>query len=74
MDRHLVRGAPLGRPASGSGSQNAVGTGVLGGTIAGTVLGIFFVPFFYVVTKRVFKDRPRAEGAPAAAAPQEVKG
>ncbi len=39
---------------AGSGSQNAIGTGVLGGTIAGTVLGIFFVPLFFVVVRRIF--------------------
>jgi multidrug efflux pump len=39
---------------AGSGSQNAIGTGVLGGTIAGTLLGIFFVPLFFVVVRRVF--------------------
>ncbi len=58
---------------AGSGAQNAVGTGVLGGTLAGTVLGIFFIPLFYVVIKRIFKDKPQAEGAASTAAPQEVK-
>ena len=43
---------------AGSGSQNAVGTGVLGGTITATALGIFFIPLFYVVIKRIFKGRP----------------
>jgi multidrug efflux pump len=47
---------------AGSGSQNAVGTGVLGGTIAATALGIFFVPLFYVVIKRIFKDKPPEHG------------
>jgi len=56
---------------AGSGSQNAIGTGVLGGTIVGTLLGLFFIPLFYVVIKRIFKDKPQAE-APAAV-PQEVK-
>jgi multidrug efflux pump len=52
---------------AGAGSQNAIGTGVLGGTIAATVLGIFFVPLFYVVIKRVFPDKPRTEAvAPTA--------
>jgi multidrug efflux pump len=55
---------------AGSGAQNAVGTGVLGGAIAGTAIGIFFIPLFYVVIKRIFKDKPQAE---AAAIPQEVK-
>jgi multidrug efflux pump len=60
---------------AGSGSQNAIGTGVLGGTIAATALGIFFVPLFYVVIKRMFKDKPQADGASPAPipAPQEVK-
>jgi multidrug efflux pump len=52
---------------AGSGAQNAVGTGVLGGTIAGTVLGIFFTPLFYVVIKRLFKGR----AAPAATTAEE---
>ncbi|KAI5915157.1 efflux RND transporter permease subunit [Thauera sp. 2A1] len=56
---------------AGSGSQNAIGTGVLGGTIGATVLGIFFVPLFYVAIKRVFKDKP-AESAVASPA-QELK-
>jgi multidrug efflux pump len=55
---------------AGSGAQNAVGTGVLGGTIAGTAIGIFFIPLFYVVIKRIFKDKPQAQ---AAAVPQELK-
>ena len=56
---------------AGSGSQNAIGTGVLGGTIAATVLGIFFVPLFYVVIKRIFKDKPVQPGNHVAAAPEE---
>jgi multidrug efflux pump len=58
---------------AGSGSQNAIGTGVLGGTIAATALGIFFVPLFYVVIKRMFKDKPQADGASPVPIPQEVK-
>ena len=34
---------------AGSGSQNAIGTCVLGGTLAGTALAILFVPVFFVV-------------------------
>ena len=48
---------------AGAGSQNAIGTGVLGGTIFATALGIFFVPLFYVVIKRIFKDKPKAPDA-----------
>ncbi|WON76174.1 multidrug efflux RND transporter permease subunit AcrB [Serratia sp. UGAL515B_01] len=39
---------------AGSGAQNAVGTGVMGGMIAATVLAIFFVPLFFVVVRRRF--------------------
>ncbi|MDR0805206.1 MAG: efflux RND transporter permease subunit [Enterobacteriaceae bacterium] len=39
---------------AGSGSQNAVGTGVLGGMISATILAIFFVPVFFVVVRRRF--------------------
>ncbi|AYH44808.1 efflux RND transporter permease subunit [Azoarcus sp. DN11] len=53
---------------AGAGSQHAIGTGVLGGTIAATALGIFFIPLFYVVIKRIFKDKPRQE-SPAAEVP-----
>jgi multidrug efflux pump len=49
---------------AGSGSQNAVGTGVIGGTLAGTALGIFFTPLFYVAIKRLFKDRTQPPAAP----------
>ena len=58
---------------AGSGSQNAIGTGVLGGTLLGTALGIFFVPLFYVVIKRIFKDKPQVDSASSVAVPQEVK-
>ena len=34
---------------AGSGAQNAVGTGVMGGMVTATVLAIFFVPVFFVV-------------------------
>ncbi len=38
---------------AGSGAKQAIGTGVLGGMIVGTVLGVFFVPLFFVVVQRV---------------------
>ncbi|MBO4312146.1 MAG: efflux RND transporter permease subunit [Desulfovibrionaceae bacterium] len=44
---------------AGSGSQNAIGTGVLGGTFAATALGIFFVPIFYVVVMQLFSKKER---------------
>nr|WP_287855158.1 multidrug efflux RND transporter permease subunit AcrB [Klebsiella sp.] len=42
---------------AGSGAQNAVGTGVMGGMVTATVLAIFFVPVFFVVVRRRFSKR-----------------
>ena len=44
---------------AGSGGRHSLGTGVLGGTLASTLLGIFFVPLFYVIVRSVFKSKPR---------------
>jgi multidrug efflux pump len=51
---------------AGAGAQNAVGTGVLGGTISATFLGVLFVPLFYVLIRRIFSrkqpvEKPSAE-------------
>ncbi|MGU9991449.1 efflux RND transporter permease subunit [Bordetella avium] len=46
---------------AGSGSQHAIGTGVIGGMLSGTFLAIFFVPLFFVLVLRLFKVRRRAE-------------
>ncbi|PBI82260.1 multidrug efflux RND transporter permease [Rahnella victoriana] len=43
---------------AGSGAQNAVGTGVMGGMISATLLAIFFVPVFFVVVRRRFAGTP----------------
>jgi len=48
---------------AGSGSQNAIGIGVLGGMLAATLLGIFFVPLFFVLVRRLFKEKPVAAGS-----------
>ncbi|MDR3479736.1 MAG: efflux RND transporter permease subunit [Burkholderiaceae bacterium] len=50
---------------AGSGSQNAIGTSVLGGMISATVLGVFFVPLFFVLVRRVFKAPPASESETA---------
>jgi multidrug efflux pump len=44
----------------GSGSQNALGTGVLGGMISSTFLGIFFVPLFFVIVEHFFSPKEKA--------------
>ncbi|ECB3838655.1 multidrug efflux RND transporter permease AcrD [Salmonella enterica subsp. enterica serovar Enteritidis] len=46
---------------AGSGSQHAVGTGVMGGMISATILAIFFVPLFFVLIRRRFPLKPRPE-------------
>ncbi|MFA6962019.1 MAG: efflux RND transporter permease subunit [Opitutaceae bacterium] len=46
---------------AGSGSQNSIGTGVLGGVLAATFLAIFLIPVFYVVVTRVFKVKPTSK-------------
>ncbi|MCA6215783.1 efflux RND transporter permease subunit [Ideonella sp. B7] len=43
-----------------SGSRRAIGTGVLGGMVTATVLGLIFIPVFYMVVRGFFKNRPRA--------------
>ncbi|CAG9193381.1 multidrug efflux pump RND permease AcrB [Paraburkholderia tropica] len=42
---------------AGSGAQNAIGIGVMGGMIAATVLGLFFAPLLYVAVRMVFSKR-----------------
>ena len=49
---------------AGSGAQNAVGTGVVGGMIASTLLGIMFVPVFFVVVLGLFRVKPTKLGSP----------
>ena len=43
---------------AGSGGRNAIGTSVLGGTISGTILGILFVPLFFVLVTRRRRKAP----------------
>jgi len=53
---------------AGSGSQRAIGTGVIGGMLAATVLGIYFVPVFFVIVYRFAsrgKNPPQAQPATA---------
>jgi HAE1 family hydrophobic/amphiphilic exporter-1/multidrug efflux pump len=53
---------------AGSGGQNAIGRGVVGGMLSATVLAIYFVPVFFVVVMRLFA--PAATAAPAPPRPQ----
>jgi len=49
---------------AGSGAQNAVGTGVVGGMVASTLFGILFVPVFFVVVLGFFRVQPTKLGSP----------
>ena len=56
---------------AGAAGRTAIGSAVLGGTVAATVLGVLFVPLFYVIVRRLFPlpevaKRPEEE-APAPA-------
>ncbi len=68
---------------AGSGSQNAIGTSIVGGAITTTLLGLFFVPLYFVTVMRLFKvkpthapddsDRPEDENLDDEEAPEEEK-
>ncbi len=45
---------------AGSGSQNDIGTGVIGGMLSATLLGVFFIPLFFVVVSNLFAKKPAA--------------
>ncbi|MBD9535539.1 multidrug efflux RND transporter permease subunit SmeE [Stenotrophomonas sp. STM01] len=51
---------------AGSGAQRAIGTGVLGGMVVGTLLGLFFIPLFFVVVQRLFNRKLRDKPEDAA--------
>lgn len=51
---------------AGAASRRAIGTGVLGGMLTATVLGIFFVPLFYVLIRTLFPYKPDGEQASVA--------
>jgi multidrug efflux pump len=52
-------------------SQNAIGTGVLGGMISATVLAVFFVPVFFVFVMDPRGRRRHAQTEVPAATPAE---
>ena len=44
---------------AGSASQRAIGTGVMGGMATATLVGVVFVPLFFVLVRSVFKASRR---------------
>jgi multidrug efflux pump len=60
---------------AGSGGQNAIGTGVIGGMLSATLLAILLVPVFFVVVLRLFRvKRLNDEARPGKAAHQPAVG
>ncbi len=57
---------------AGSGSQNAIGTAVVGGMLSATFLAIFLVPLFFVVILGVFRVKPGRPGEEPAPMPVPV--
>ncbi|MBH1999136.1 MAG: efflux RND transporter permease subunit [Sphingomonadaceae bacterium] len=60
---------------AGAGGQNAIGWAVVGGMLSATVLAVFFVPVFFTVVKRLFREHTDHEAAGDTAtpgAPQEA--
>ena len=53
---------------AGSGGQNAIGTGVVGGMLTATVLAIFLVPAFFVAVLRLLESR-QDRAVPTSAVP-----
>jgi len=51
---------------AGSGSQHAIGTGVIGGMLSATFLAIFLIPMFFVIVRSKFsQDKTVPSGIPA---------
>ena len=46
---------------AGSASQRAIGTGVMGGMATATLIGVVFVPLFFVLVRSFFKSSKRQE-------------
>ncbi|HSX65338.1 MAG TPA: efflux RND transporter permease subunit, partial [Pseudoxanthomonas sp.] len=42
---------------AGSGSQHAIGTGVIGGMLFATFLGLLLIPVFFVAVRRMLGDK-----------------
>jgi len=60
---------------AGSGSENAVGRGVIGGMLSATFLAPFLIPmFFLVITEKVFKPKRAAPPATSGTSALEPVG
>ena len=59
---------------AGAGGRQAIGTAVLGGTVFSTVLGIFFVPVFFLLVRSWFASRPKGAAPAIGAHDSDAKG
>ena len=46
---------------AGAAAQRAIGIGVLGGMTSSAMIGIFMVPAFFLMVKRLFEGRVRGK-------------
>jgi len=46
---------------AGAGGRHAIGTGVLGGVVAATLIGVLFVPLFFVLIRGRLRAREKVE-------------
>ncbi|HEY4071879.1 MAG TPA: efflux RND transporter permease subunit [Herbaspirillum sp.] len=53
---------------AGSGSQHAIGTGVIGGMLTATFLAIFMIPMFFVVISQIGKGKNKEQRSPGSTA------
>ncbi|MBK5539499.1 efflux RND transporter permease subunit [Pseudomonas sp. TH05] len=56
---------------AGSGSQHAIGTGVIGGMLTATILAIFWVPLFFVTVSGMGRKK-NADSAETSETPKEA--
>ncbi|HET7267619.1 MAG TPA: multidrug efflux RND transporter permease subunit [Oleiagrimonas sp.] len=59
---------------AGANARHAIGTGVIGGMLFATVLGVLFVPVFYVVIRRLLGDKLDTHAGAIEAQPFESEG
>ena len=57
---------------AGSGAQNAIGIGIVGGMTTNFLLGIIFVPLFFVLVTWLFSGKARREEREAKRASQQL--
>ena len=55
---------------AGANSRHAIGTGVMGGMVGATLLGVLFVPVFFVVMRRLLGDKSNGSEKTVITSPQ----